>query len=70
MMTSHSSYLVEYREAIRKGHDSEGNVVICGRELIDELDRLIADLDDPRYIYDRRDALERMDFMENCIKLT
>ena len=69
-MIPHSSYLVEYREAIRKGYDAEGNVVICGRELIDELDRLIADLDDPRYIYDRRDALERMDFMENCIKLT
>ena len=69
-MTSHDSYLMEYRDAIRKGSDSERNLVVCGRDLIDELDRLIADLDDPRYTYDRTDALERMDFMENCIRLT
>lgn len=61
---------MEYRDAIRKGRDSEGNPVICGQELIIELDRLIEDLDNPRYIYDRTDALERIDFMENCIRLT
>lgn len=66
----YSNYLMEYRDAIRKGHDSEGNKVICGQELIIELDRLIEDLDNPRYIYDRTDALERIDFMENCIRLT
>ena len=66
----YSNYLIEYRDAIRKGHDSEGNRVICGQELIIELDRLIEDLDNPRYIYDRMDALERIDFMENCIRLT
>ena len=59
-----SSYLLEYREAIRRGE------VIAGHELIDELDNLIRDLDDPRYIYDTRDAEMRIDFMENCIKLT
>lgn len=57
-------YLIQYREAIRRGE------IIAGRELITELDRLIADLDNPRYIYDRTDALNRIDFMENCIKLT
>ncbi len=35
-----------------------------------ELDRLIEDLDNPRYIYDRREAMQRIDFMEHCIKLT
>lgn len=70
MTPPYSNYLMEYRDAIRKGQDTEGNLVICGLELIDELDRLIADLDNPRYIYDRRDALERIDFMENCIRLT
>ena len=35
-----------------------------------ELDRLIDDLDNPRYIYDTTDAMLRIDFMENCIKLT
>lgn len=59
-----SSYLLEYREAIRKGE------IVAGRELIDELDNLIRDLDDPRYVYDTRDAEMRIDFMENCIKLT
>lgn len=57
-------YLIQYREAIRRGE------IIAGQELIMELDRLIEDLDNPRYIYDRADALERIDFMENCIKLT
>ena len=58
------SYLLQYREAIRKGE------IIAGVELIDELDRLIADLDDPRYIYDTSDAYRRIDFIENCIRLT
>lgn len=59
-----SCYLLEYREAIRRGE------IIAGNELITELDNLIADLKDPRYIYDTKDAEMRMDFMENCIRLT
>lgn len=58
------NYLVEYRERIRIGE------IIAGRELITELDRLIEDLDNPRYIYDTTEAYERMHFMENCVKLT
>ena len=69
-MIPYSNYLIEYRDAIRRGCDSEGNRIVCGQELIIELDRLIEDLDNPRYIYDRTDALERIDFMENCIRLT
>lgn len=57
-------YLIQYREAIRSGE------IIAGQELIMELDRLIDDLDNPRYIYDRREAMQRIDFMEHCIKLT
>lgn len=57
-------YLIQYREAIRSGE------IIAGRELIKELDRLIEDLEDPRYFYDTSGAYERMDFMENCVKLT
>ena len=59
-----SNYLSQYREAIRRGE------IIAGVELITELDNLINDLDDPRYIYDTRDAEQRIDFMENCIRLT
>lgn len=58
------SYLLEYRDAIRRGE------IVSGFELITELDNLIADLDDPRYIYDTTDAETRIDFMENCIRLT
>ena len=59
-----SNYLLQYRDAIRRGE------IIAGVELITELDNLITDLDDPRYIYDTRDAEQRIDFMENCIRLT
>lgn len=59
-----SSYLLEYREAIRRGE------IVAGNELITELDNLIADMNDPHYIYDTTDAEMRMDFMENCIRLT
>ena len=59
-----SDYLIQYREAIRRG------VIVAGYELITELDNLIRDLDNPRYIYDTTDAEERIDFMEHCIRLT
>lgn len=59
-----SNYLLQYRDAIRRGE------IIAGMELITELDNLIRDLDDPRYIYDTTDAETRIDFMENCIRLT
>lgn len=59
-----SNYLLQYRDAIRRGE------IIAGVELITELDNLISDLDNPRYIYDTADAEQRIDFMENCIRLT
>ena len=59
-----STWLLQYREAIRSGE------IIAGIELITELDNLIADIDDPRYIYDTGDAELRIDFMEHCIRLT
>lgn len=57
-------YLVQYREAIRRGE------IIAGQELIIELDRLIADLDNSRYTYDTSEAAARIDFMQGCIRLT
>lgn len=59
-----SNYLIQYRDAIRRKE------IIAGVELITELDNLITDLDDERYIYDTTDAEIRIDFMENCIRLT
>lgn len=66
METGHKfpCYLIEYRDRIRAGE------IIAGHELTDELDRLIEDLDDPRYIYDTTEAYERIDFIENCVRLT
>lgn len=64
MILYSNGYLEEYREAIRRGD------IIAGLELITELDNLMRDLNDPRYIYDTRDADLRIDFMEHCIKLT
>lgn len=57
------NYLVEYRERIRLGE------IIAGRELITELDKLISELNDPRYKYDTSDAYVRIAFMENlCLQ--
>ena len=58
------SYLIEYREAIRRGE------IIAGVEMITELDNLIADLDDPQYKYDTAKATLTILFIENCVKLT
>ena len=58
------SYLLEYREAIRKGE------IIAGQEMIMELDNLIEDLDNPEYLYDTKKAELYMFFIENCVKLT
>lgn len=57
------NYLVEYRERIRLGE------IVAGRELIRELDKLVAELDDPQYKYDTKEAHLRIRFMENlCLQ--
>lgn len=59
-----SNYLIQYREAIRRGE------ILAGIDMISELDNLIADLDDEQYRYDTKDAELRIDFIEHCIRLT
>ena len=58
------SWLIEYREAIRRGE------IKAGVEMITELDNLLADLDDPQYRYDTELSDLIIDFIENCCKLT
>lgn len=58
------TYLEQYREAIRSGE------IIAGQELISALDTYIADMQNPRYVYDIREAHKRMEFMETFVKLT
>ena len=62
--TPDNSYLLEYR-----GRAETGEIII-GQELWIELDNLAEDFNNDRYIYDTEDALLRMDFMENCVRLT
>lgn len=59
-----TTYLEQYREAIRSGE------IIAGQELITALDQYIEDLSNPRYVYDTRAAYKRMEFMEKFVKLT
>lgn len=58
------SFLLDYRSAIRSGE------IKAGMDMVQELDRLIEDLDSPEYIYDTHGAYIRIDFIEHCIKLT
>lgn len=62
--TPDNSYLLEYRAKAETGE------IIIGQELWMELDNLAEDMSDDRYIYNRDDALLRMDFMEHCVRLT
>lgn len=62
--TPENSYLLEYREKCKTGE------ILIGQELMQELDNLYDDMSDDRYFYDTTDANLRMDFMENCVRLT
>lgn len=59
-----NSHLLRYRAEIQSGN------IIAGQELIMELDNLAEDFHNDEYYYDTSDAMLRMDFMENCIRLT
>lgn len=64
MIEKEKTWLFKYREAIKNGE------IQAGQELIMQLDNLIKDLENPRYIYDTSEAYRRIDFIENCIRLT
>lgn len=62
--TPDNSYLLEYRARAETGE------ILIGQELWQELDNLAEDMTNDRYVYNTDDALLRMDFMENCVRLT
>lgn len=62
--TADTSNLLHYRAMAEAGD------IIIGQELWQELDRLAEDIKTERYLYNTADAELRMDFMENCIRLT
>lgn len=60
-----NSSLIEYKERIDAGE------IVAGMELRMELDNLVTDIrENDEYIYNTDAALLRMDFMQNCIRLT
>lgn len=64
MIKYSNGWLEEYYRQIMSGQ------IIAGEELKTELTKLIRNMGDDRYVYDTRVADLKMDFMENCIKLT
>ena len=59
-----NGYLEEYYEKILNRE------IIAGQEMRMILDRLIQEMDDEQYVYDCSRADERIDFIENCVRLT
>lgn len=64
MIVKSNGFLEEYYQQIMEGK------IIAGNELKLQLSKLMEEMEDDRYIYDTTDADDRMDFMENCVKLT
>lgn len=62
--TPDNSFLLEYHARIESGE------ILVGKELWQELQNLKEDFLNDAYYYDTDDALLRMDFMENCVRLT
>ena len=62
--TPDNSFLLEYRARAENGE------IIIGQDLWQELDNLAEDFRKERYFYDTDAARLRMDFMENCVRLT
>lgn len=57
------NYLVQYYEEIKQGK------IIAGLELQTELQKLVRDLDNPKYKYDTNEAYLRIDFMQSlCLQ--
>lgn len=65
LWTPDNSFLLRYKGLIDTGS------IIVGYELYKELENLVDDLfHNDEYYYDTSDALARMDFMQNCVRLT
>lgn len=59
-----NGYFEEYYNKTKTGE------ILIGKELLQELENLNLDMQNPRYVYDTSDADLRIDFMENCLRLT
>lgn len=57
-------------ELLRYKAQAESGEVVIGQELWLELNNLAEDLKNDRYVYNTEAAVLRMDFMQNCVRLT
>lgn len=64
MIKKSNGYLEEYYKKCSAGE------IVAGSELITELEMLMQDIDGDEYIYDTTSADVRIDFIENCLRLT
>ena len=64
MIVKSNGFLEEYYQKCCNGE------IVVGRELKQELENLHQDMNSDEYIYDTTEADLRIDFMENCVKLT
>ena len=64
MIVKSNGYLEEYYKQIMSGQ------IIAGQELKLELTKLMDEMLSEAYVYDTTDADVRIDFMENCVRLT
>ena len=64
MIKHTNGFLEEYHQKIMSGDITAGvEMKMCVQRCIDLMD-------DPRYIYDTKDADKRINFMQGCIRLT
>ena len=64
MIIKTNGFLEEYYEKAKKRE------IIVGHELMTELENLMVDMNGDEFNYDTTTADERIDFIENCVKLT
>ncbi len=64
MIVSSNGFLEEYYHKCKSGK------IVVGRELMTELENLYRDMNGAHYLYDTSIADLRIDFMENCVRLT
>lgn len=64
MILYSNGYLEEYFQQVMTGE------IVAGIELKTELDKLMEEMQLDQYVYDTTGADRRIDFMENCVRLT
>lgn len=64
MVKRTNGFLETYAEDIFAGR------IVAGHELKTELKKLLRDMASPEFIYDTKEADRRIDFLENCVRLT